>query len=466
MEQQRLEEYLHILKQNSLYEKTTRSCLHEVEKPEDKVYVSVWAPALVEYVMWVLNQAIQDKKERLYFLSRDAYPMYLTAKKITEQLNIGPDCRYLRVSRYSLRIPEYHLMGEACLDRIFLSGIDVSFYQILKRTGLTKEQMRIICKELDYEKEVEQILNRKEIIDLKETVKIACNQGKTSLLDMVYEKSKTTYEAAIGYLEQEGLLDDVSWAIVDSGWVGTIQKSIQTLLYSKKEGIQICGYYFGLYELPADRGGCNYKAFYFMPREKIFRKVRFSNCLYEVIYSEPCAMVEGYEYKNDRYRPVFTGFVNPNSAELERNAELIIRYTDRMLKISKCEAVSYDNGRELVRALNAGNQISEALYSKLMSCPDEWEASYYGGFLFSDDISDDHLRNTANRLSQQDIKNLRAISKLKIMLGLSKKIIHESAWIEGSIVNAKENKEKNLRAARRAKYLTHLRQSVKAFRIK
>ena len=44
------------------------------------------------------------------------------------------------------------------------------------------------------------------------------------MLERIYEKSDAAYETTIGYLRQEGLLGNVRYAIVDSGWVGTIQK--------------------------------------------------------------------------------------------------------------------------------------------------------------------------------------------------------------------------------------------------
>ncbi len=67
-------------------------------------------------------------------------------------------------------------------------------------------------------------------------------------------------------------------------------------------------------------------------------------------------------------------------------------------------------------------------------------------------------------LGGQELKDLGAISKLKIALGLSKKVIHESAWIEGSVVNLGVDIEPNLERARRAKRLTYLRQSVRALK--
>ncbi len=81
------------------------------------------------------------------------------------------------------------------------------------------------------------------------------------MLNMIYTHSRDAYANALGYLKQEGLLDSVRYAVVDSGWVGTIQKSIRTLLAQERPEIHIQGYYFGLYELPEERNGCTYKAF-------------------------------------------------------------------------------------------------------------------------------------------------------------------------------------------------------------
>lgn len=471
MKQPRIEEYLEIIEKgsgkNSLYSQAVRDCLKKVREPEDQMYLTVWAPALLEYVVWVIDQTIRDRKERLYFLSRDAYPMYLLAKRLVKALNLKLDCRYLRVSRYSLRMPEYHLMGERCLDRIFLSGIDISLYQILKRADLSDEEMSQVCKEIDYIDDIYRILNRREILELREKVRVAGRQNKTAFYDAVYARSKETYADAIGYLKQEGLLEDVSWAVVDSGWVGTIQLSIRTLLAVKKPGIQVDGYYFGLYEYPKEAEGCRYRSYYFKPEGQVFRKAGFSNCLYEVIYSEPHAMVQRYRQEEGRYIPSYTGQMNPNSIELERYAELLQIFADTFTDIFIKERKTAEGGsRDTIRELMPANPVTEKLYTKLMSKPNEWEAAYYGGFLFSDDLCEEQMKTAAGNLSQREIRDLRAVSKLKIMLGFSHKVIHESAWIEGSIVNGKEHVSGNLRAARRAKYLTHLRQSLRALKNK
>ena len=188
-----------------------------------------------------------------------------------------------------------------------------------------------------------------------------------------------------------------------------------------------------------------------MPKGNVRKKAGFSNCLFEVMYSEPCPMIKAYCCEAGRYIPVFSQVENPNTEQLKRNNELLRMFMDHLSKQPEHKA-----------AMLCEKDIAGKLYETIMSRPNRWEAKYYGMQLFSDDLSDEHMRCIANRLTQREIKDLRILSKLCIMLGLSKKVIHESGWIEGSIVNAGKHISSNLRAARRAKYVTHLRQSLKA----
>lgn len=467
----RIGTYLNILKKDELLYRTAIQCITELDDPEDQMYAVCWAPALVRYIAWVLEEAVRDRKKRLYFLARDAYPMYLVAKALTEKMNIPIEIRYLRVSRYSLRIPEYHLLGEKCLDRIFLSGIDVSLYQIWKRAGLNNEEIDHISEELHCDRILHKNLNPREIAEFKQYVRQCCREHKTDLLKMIYERSKVAYDNTLSYLKREGLLEPVRYGVVDSGWVGTIQQSLRNILAQTQPEIQITGYYFGLYALPGERSGCLYKAYFFQPQGHIRRKVEFSNCLYEVMYSEPCPMVKGYT--GERHEPVFSEINNPNKENLQRNHRILEHYMEVFTHIAKISG-GVNKGQTIAeeRALSThesngryegkGDHMVQQLYRTVMATPNAWEAALYGSQLFSDDLADDHMRKIANDLSQSEIRNLRITRKFLIMLGLLHQELHESGWIEGSIVNAKNNIAVNLRAARRAKYLTYLRQSVKA----
>ena len=215
MQERRLEEYRRILSINPECKKAVERCIKKHDLPEEKEYLLVWAPALIEYVNWVIKDSAGKGIKRLYFLSRDAYPMYIAAAKIVEKSGIDIECRYLKVSRYSLRIPEYHLLGEKSLDRIFISGIDVSLQKILRRAGLTDKEIEEICKEISYAEDIDKVLNRKEILDLKEQFK----KASKLIFKYIDKHSKEAYQNCLGYLKQEGMLEEIPWAVVDSGWV-------------------------------------------------------------------------------------------------------------------------------------------------------------------------------------------------------------------------------------------------------
>lgn len=447
MQERRLETYKKIISVNPNCLRAVENCIGRHGETYEKEYLTVWAPALLEYVNWVVQRARQEGIRRLYFLARDAYPMYEIARRIAEPQTI--ECRYLKVSRYALRIPEYHLLGEKCLDRIFLSGIDVSFGKILRRAKLDDHEIRQICEEIAYTKDIDEVLNRREILKLKEEVRAKSSR----IFEYIYRHSKAAYADCIGYLKGEGLLDDVPWAVVDSGWVGTIQKSLQNILATEAKDIQVAGYYFGLYELPEDRTGCVYESYYFGPIGKLGKKMNFSNCLYEIIYTHAGPMVKGYEKRENSYLPVYSDRPNPNRVEVEKNTALLIEFIEEYLACEKGE-------------LSRFKPVAFKLYRRVMGNPTSWEAHYYGNYMFSDDICDEQNKSAASKLTAEEIKDLGASSKLMIMAGISKKVIHESAWIEGSIVNSGQNRKKSLRRAKRAKYLTHLRQSVKALKNK
>lgn len=447
MQERRLEEYKKILSVNPNCLRAVENCIGRHGEIYEKEYLTVWAPALLEYVNWVVQRAKQEGIRRLYFLARDAYPMYEIAKHIAESQTI--ECRYLKVSRYALRIPEYHLLGEKCLDRIFLSGIDVSLGKILRRAALDDDEVWRVCEEINYTGNTEAVLNRREILKLKEEVRT-----KSRLVfEYIYRHSKAAYADCIGYLKGEGLLDNVPWAVVDSGWVGTIQKSLQNILATEEKGIQVRGYYFGLYELPEDQTGCVYESYYFGPIGKLGKKMNFSNCLYEMIYTHAGPMVKGYEKRENAYLPVYSDLPNPNCVKVEKNTELLIEFIEEYLACEKGE-------------LSRFKPVAYSLYRRVMGNPTSWEAHYYGNYMFSDDICDEQNQSAARKLTAEEIKDLGTFRKLLVMAGISNKVIHESAWIEGSIVNSGQNRKISLRRAKRAKYLTHLRQSIKALKNK
>ena len=69
---QRFGQYRSILSQSPQHEIAIKECIRQQSGLDDydKIFLHVCAPAAVEYVRWILEQAEHDKMRRLYFLSR------------------------------------------------------------------------------------------------------------------------------------------------------------------------------------------------------------------------------------------------------------------------------------------------------------------------------------------------------------------------------------------------------------
>lgn len=397
----------------------------------------VWLPALIEYVEWVLRSAAQRGIRRLYFLARDAWPMYQAAQMLCSARGLKIDCRYLKVSRYALRVPEYHLLGRECVERICIGGIRVTFEKIMRRAGLEAEETAAVARAVGFEGQLQRELLYPEILALK-PVLADCDV----FLRAVERRSVEAYPAAIGYLEQEGLLDEVPYALVDSGWVGTLQETMERLLRTRRPDLRLEGFYFGLYELPQTVSRSQYHSFYFGPESGLRRKVRFSNCLFETIFSSPDGMTLGYRETGQGFEPAESDQSNQNAERLKKYSALLVSFMDCYCSILSPAEYKY---------------ACPALLSLHMGSPQHWEVVAFGDNLFCDDVLEGTLQEVAAHLSDEEIRCLRFSRKLLLFLGVKKGEVHESAWTEGSIVRNGRYIRKNLFHARTYKYFIYMR---------
>ncbi len=479
-EDSRYDEYTAILAENPVYRHAFEGACEEYlrrngkQMPLDsRLYLMVFAPSLIGFVNWVMEQAAAAGKDRLYFLSRDGYQMYLIGRQLSAYRNLPVDCRYLHVSRYSMRIPGYHLNMEKCIDSICVGGIDVTPLKILRRGALTEEECRLVIKELHLEAIQNKVLNFRQVTGLKERLAVS-----GSLKKYIRKHSLAAYDKAIGYLKQEGLCKDSRYAIADSGWVGTLQCSIEGLVQSINSGIEVEGYYFGMYELPEGAKRERFHPYYFSAVHGTARKARFSNSLFETIVSAEEGMTLAYGEENGKYVPIVLERGNPNAGQLRRNAEALELFLHQLG--TECgSSCGQDGKRENgfgKKTEDNGVEFAERLLGKFMSEPTALEYDCYGKDFFSDDVFDDCQREAAAKLTWEQIKDQRLLSKLLTISGMKKAVIHESAWLEGSAFGAAyrqdafgaSDPERRLRAEwrhiRRYKSFIYLRKQLKAFR--
>ncbi len=464
----RLQLYRKILSRQQLLYSISEKLYNEEphsQEPQRITTLYVMAPVMVLYILWVLQEAVRTGKKRLYFLARDGYSMFHVAKTICEQAQIPVECRYLHCSRYAWRGAEYALLGEKGLDYICLGGIDVTMRKVMQRAGLTEDEGKRVAKLLEIG-EYDRSMAYQEVKAL-----IPRLTDCSYFMELMLGRSREKYPSVCAYLQQEGMLEDVSWAIVDSGWTGSMQKSLQHLLDSMGYQTRVEGFYFGMYEYPVGVERKTYHSWYFNPEEAIRRKVYFSNSLFECIFSSPEGMTVGYCKKDSLMVPVLETQESPNKKQILQSTAYLTRYASEL--VSVCERLQTPNGaitqtRTVSRrnkesmilhriGNNEGRRLAFNLLQQFMGRPTAEEAQVYGDYVFCDDVIGEADNRVAAALSYQEIRENRLLYKGRNMLLRTGKPVRESAWLEGSIMQLEQAGERELQHCVMYKYMLYLR---------
>lgn len=407
----------------------------------------VLAPVMVEYVKWILSRAQQLGIQRIYFLARDGWPMYRAACILSENRHPHIECRYLECSRYALRLPSFAIRKKDSLDQIFLDGIDVTLRKILARAAITGQEAVRAAQAAGASCDLDVILSRREIQRLKPLF-FHC----PLFWQLVEYHAAKALPAACGYLRQEGLFEDVRWAVADSGWTGSLQETLETLLRAEGYQREFCGFYFGLYQLPRDAKESGYHAYYFDVRGKIRRKARFSNSLFECVFSAPQGMTEGYrKNRQGQYVPI-------RRPALEENFPALRAVEQAVETRARQAAVRLPFSIRAWKLWPAGR--IRCLLEPFMGNPTPLQARAFGSWKFTDDVLEDPRQEIAPLLGRRELRAAHLSGKLLQAAGLARRPARESAWIEGSVVRGGRNIRYHLFWIRMYKYALGLKKSA------
>ncbi len=425
----KIKKYLKILKENNLksgfyqcaYELLALKEIKDDTEDFETLYdstICVISPILISFVTWILKKAQSNDVKKLYFLSRDGQIMYKIAKVLVAKYHIPIELHYLFCSRISLRLPLYYVNRAEAMDKLFLNGAYVTMQSILDRLQLTFEEKKIVLESsgIDMEESYKQ-LTTIGIINFRKKI-----ENNKNFNDLVQKKSEMSYEVLMKYLEQEGLCDNqIKFAIVDSGWVGSMQRSIRILLDSHNTKIKFEGYYFGLFGNQKKEDG-SYYGFYFSNKKGMLRSVFFNNNLFECICSADHGMTIGYNNnESGKITPKLKEHIGDNKLYLQQ--ELILKFAENL-------DYNYNSIYE--------NDIIKWI-RKLIKCfmafPSNKELQYYGNIKFCDDTTENYMMILAPKLSLNEMKYHLIPMKIYFRIfykGHSKKI-QESFWMWGTI---------------------------------
>ena len=375
-------------------------------------------PVMFSYVEWILNEAQKRKLERIYFLARDGFLLYKIAQRICKERKINIDCRYFYCSRQSLRMPSYHIIGDEAFDLLLLGGYHITPRSLLERAMLEPEETDEILSELNVENPLA-ALSERELMEI--SAKIRENQRYK---DAVTQRSRRAYAETIEYFRQEGFFECKNLAIADSGWTGSMQRSIRQLLQNEGFDGSITGFYFGMYVEPKDEADGDYLTFYFDGKSGAKRKASFNNNLFECMLSANHPMTVGYESRDGKTVPVFTKSASEDMISLI-NAQIsgALEFTDGKLKES---FESFDYEKELRKVYK--------ILKRAMVYPSRDFATVYGSFAFCDDVTEGYHMTLADPKMRKALRSYMLIPRIyRKLFKQKKKNSEELFWPYGVI---------------------------------
>lgn len=389
----------------------------EVKTLKDSVYKTT-GPVLFDYVCWVLSEAKKRGIHTLYFLARDGYVLFEIAREICRSQELNIDCRYLYCSRTALRLPAYHLIGEEAYDLLLLSSYHDSMRSVLERIYITRKEREQIYEALGYAvNQEENLLSYSEFSDFTGRLR-----KHPKYREIVEQKSRAAYPAAMEYLRQEKLFEQPCAAIVDSGWSGSMQRCFRQLLRSGGYTGNITGFYFGMFDyFKKDAADGEFCCWYFDQQGPLLNKLLFCNNLFECILSAPHGMTLFYETSNGSAAPVLKDPpMEPMRTLIHEQITCILRYTEQRLRDFSLDTVNFSRQKKK----------AERLIRKLMSAPSKTEVMLYGQFQFSDDITDSRALSLAGRDQLQILKrNYLVLPRLiRKLTGKSKTHVNEDLF--------------------------------------
>ena len=203
---------------------------------------SLISPVIVFYALWLLREAKERRLQRLYFIARDGY----LVKRITDALirvfSLPVETRYLYRSRQAWHLPAITEFSKEALSWLFERTRTLNLRIILGRLQMTPEQIVEILDRLGWSQPTWDRPLDEESLDRLKVGLLGDTHFREQVEKIVVEKRRL----AISYLELEGLFDPIPWAMVDLGWHGRLQQSLEKLL-GLKNLTQTLGLYFGLY---------------------------------------------------------------------------------------------------------------------------------------------------------------------------------------------------------------------------
>jgi predicted HAD superfamily hydrolase len=338
---------------------------------------SLVSPVIVFYTLWVLKEAKDRGLSKLYFVARDGYLIKRIADSLIRALNFPIETRYLYGSRQAWHLPAITDFLSEDLSWLFERTRTLNIQILIGRLQMNPEDIEDILTQLGWPRSVWlRPLDDNLLAKLKEDL-LSSAEFRVEVERLVSVRRNI----ALQYFKQEGLFDENPCAIIDLGWHGRLQQSLERLIGSKRAN-GIVGLYFGLYaDSPAlsRQSTASYLNWDLRkpPDSKDIPSLVF---LMESFCTAPHGSTVGYrrsanglivpEFRDSNFKPLKTWGINTVHAVVEKYAE---RFGE--LTLSE-KIIKWDSRPALIRILGTFSRNPLAA-----------EARAWGAFPYEDEQS-------------------------------------------------------------------------------
>ena len=203
---------------------------------------SLIAPLMTLHVFWLLREARQRGLSRLYFVARDGFLIKKIADVLIKVFGLSIETRYLYGSRQAWHLPAITDFSASSLSWLFERTRTLTLRIILGRLQMSPEHVAETLEKAGWTEATWDLALDEDTLARIKTDLLGNADFRAHVEKLIAGKRGI----AVRYLEQEGLFDPIPWAIIDLGWHGRLQHSLEKLLETRQP-TRTLGLYFGLY---------------------------------------------------------------------------------------------------------------------------------------------------------------------------------------------------------------------------
>ena len=203
---------------------------------------SVVAPLIVSFVRWIAARAQALGIKQLFFLARDGQLPFKVFKQLKLDTMTGISATYLYASRAALRLPAINKVGPYECSWILERHGSLTLGNIAKRLRIQTSDLKACLGSQFVSLDGSESIVAQDV----EYIKSEMDNESSHLNRLILKSAREARRNTLSYLEQNQFGRE-TWAVVDLGWGGTLQHSLETIT-----GGNGVGFYLGLKEVASE----------------------------------------------------------------------------------------------------------------------------------------------------------------------------------------------------------------------